>query len=324
LNIKDNNLRNKMKKLSIILFVILFSGVAIGGEYNYPNTWLKFGWDNDVIFQTDRYYTNGIRISYISKNHGHAFIDFLHLKNTYKENAYYSYSLSQDIFTPKNKNSTSLLVGDRPFSSSLLLSSNKIITNPAEKLIKQSEFQIGVIGKLGGGEWVQNGIHSLLPTSNLVTGWENQTETNFALNYGLEFEKLLTGNSIVHLSGILGSKLGLPYTYGETGVSLRLGNVHKYFSNLNLYSNRNVDVFVYSGIKGRLVGYNATIQGSLFSDADLKLSHPDINHFLYEVDTGINVAYRSIRLNLGVKYMSPEIETGDSHRWGYISFMFAL
>jgi len=313
-----------MKKLYIITFVILFSGLATAGEYTYPNSWFKFGWDNDVVFQTDRYYTNGMKISYFSKSQSHSFIDIIHLKSKYDENVFYGYSLSQDIFTPENKNSMSLSVRDRPFSSSLLLSSNKIITDGSGKLIKQSELQIGVIGKLGGGEWVQNGIHSLLPTSSIVSGWENQTETNIAINYGLEFERYFAGTSIIQLSGVLGGKLGLPNTYGEAGVNVRLGDVHKYFNHLNFYSQNNVEAFFYSSIKGKVVGYNATIQGGLFTDTALNLSHPNINHFLYEVDAGINFSYRSMKINLGAKYMSPELKTGGSHRWGYVSFMFAL
>jgi hypothetical protein len=296
----------------------------MAGEYEYPKRWIRFGWDNDFVFQTDQYYTNGLKISYISVASMPALIEFLHLNSSFDENTFYEYSITQDIFTPENKNARYQSKVDRPFSSSLLMSTNKIIVNGSKRYIKQSEFQFGVTGKLGGGEWVQNGIHSLLPTSAIVTGWDNQSETNLAINYGVNYEKLLAGNSTVHLSGMLGGKVGLPYTYGQGGLYVRLGNINKYFDHINFYSENELDAFVYSGLKGRIIGYNATIQGGLFSDTATKLNNPEIKHLVYEIDTGINLSYRSMKINFGIKFISAELKGADPHRWGYLSFMFAL
>ena len=311
-----------MKKLNLALLLIIISSLSKAGDYDYPVHWLIIGMDNDFVFQTDRYYTNGLKIEYFTKGPGPSLLDYLHLKDKPDENAFYGFSISQDIFTPEDKNSVASQLQDRPFASSLIFSSSKIITNNQKGLIRQSEFQIGLIGKLGGGELVQNGIHGILPTSSIVNGWENQIKTDLALNYGLEYEKQITRGQFFLISGMLGGKIGLPYTYAGTGFNFRIGEIDNYFNQLNFYSANKIDFFFYSGIKGKVVAYNATIQGGLFSNANLK--HPDINHFLYEFDTGINISYQSFKLNLGVKFISPEMKTGNNHRWGYISFMFAL
>ena len=73
-------------------------------------------------------------------------------------------------------------------------------------------------------------------------------------------------------------------------------------------------------MKGKLVAYNATIQGGLFSDSNYR----QLNYFQYEIDTGIQLSYASLKMNLGMKYISPELKKGSSHRWGYVSFMFAF
>ena len=187
------------------------------GDYDYPAHWLVIGLDNDFVFQTDRYYTNGLKIEYFTKGQGHSLLDYLHLKDNPDEKAFYCFSISQDIFTPEDKNSVARQLQDRPFASSLIFSSSKIITNNQKRLIRQSEFQIGLVGKLGGGEWVQNGIHGILPTSSIVNGWENQIKTDIALNYGLEYEKQITAGQLFQINGMLGGKIGLPYTYAVSG-----------------------------------------------------------------------------------------------------------
>jgi hypothetical protein len=311
-----------MKKLNLTILLIFISSLSQASDFDYPADWLVIGMDNDFVFQTDRYYTNGLKIEYFIKGRGPSLLDYLHLKDNPDEKAFYGFSISQGIFTPEDKNSVARQLQDRPFASSLIFSSSKIITNNQKRLIRQSEFQIGLVGKLGGGEWVQNGIHGILPTSSIVTGWENQIKTDIALNYGLEYEKQITGGQLFQINGMLGGKIGLPYTYAVSGFNFRIGNIDKYFNQLNFYSANKIDFFFYSGIKGRVVAYNATIQGGLFSNANL--NYPDINHFLYEFDTGINLSYQSFKLNLGVKLISPEMKNGKNHRWGYMSFMFAL
>ncbi len=311
-----------MKKLNLTVLLIFMSSLSQAGDYEYPADWLVIGMDNDFVFQTDRYYTNGLKIEYFTKGQGPSLLDYIHLKDKPNEKAIYGFSISQDIFTPEDKNSVASQLQDRPFASSLIFSSSKIIVNNQKRLISRSELQIGLMGKLGGGEWVQNGIHGILPTSSIVKGWENQIKTDIALNYGLEYEKQITRGQFFQISGMLGGKIGLPYTYAGTGFNFRIGEIDEYFNQLNFYSAKKIDFFFYSGIKGRVVAYNATIQGGLFSNANL--NQPDINHFLYEFDMGINLSYQSLKMNFGVKFISPELKNGKNHRWGYISFMFAL
>ncbi len=292
-----------MKRLTSIILLFYLFNFAQAGEADGPVQWLGVGLDNDVVFQTDKYYTNGLHLEFYTRRQGFPLINLFHLKNNINENSYYGFSISQDIFTPEEKNSIKMQIGDRPFASSLLISSSKTIVNDQKKMIRKSELQIGVLGKYSGGEFVQNGVHNLLPTSSVVDGWENQIKTTPALNYGLKYEKWLTGNHYVHLSGELDGKIGLPYTYAGTGLNVRVGAVDKYFKQLNFFSTEKVTSFFYSGIKGRFVAYNATLQREILSGSNA--NYPKINNFLYELDAGINVSYRSMKLNLGFKHYLP-------------------
>ncbi len=307
-----------MKKIILISFLFMTGTVVMGGDDTNRHRWISIGWDNDVIFQTDKYYTNGLKIEYFSRNRPHSVLKYFHFQAERDENFFSGYSLSQDIFTPADKYSLEKQIGDRPFASSLLLSSQSIVANNVTRVIKKSELQIGILGRLSGGEFVQNGIHGLLPTS----GWENQIRTQPVLNYSMQYEKLLAGNNYVHISGLLEGKLGLAHLFGGAGIQMRIGSVNEYFKHLNFYSSQHISSFYYTAIKGKLVGYNATIQGGLFSDAGSE--YPDINHLIYELDTGVNFSYRSVQVKLGLKVLSPEFKSGQLHRWGYLSFIVGI
>jgi hypothetical protein len=311
-----------MLRTIVLLSILILIGSAKSEEPEAPRHWIGFLWDNDVVFETDRYFTNGFKLDYVTSYETAAFASVLHLAHSPNENVFYGFSLGQEIFTPDKKDQVVVAQGDRPFSSSLIIGSSKTILDPVSRNIKRSEFQIGVIGKLGGGEVVQNGIHSLLPTSSQVNGWQNQTSSNLALNYGLSYQKLLIRTSNFHLDGLVGSTLGLPYTYAETGIILRFGKVQNYYKNMDWQVSDGINAYWYSGIKGRAVAYNATIQGSIFND-DNPLA-PALNHLVYELDSGLNLSYRSLNFKMGFKILSPEIANGKTHRWGYINFNFGF
>ena len=249
----------------------------------------------------------------------YVFLNKFHLSHENGDKSFYGITLNQDIFTP-NKHK---LDYDRPFASYLMLGSKKISVDYKKKFIKISELNIGILGKYGGGEWLQNGVHALLPTSAIIEGWKNQIETDIALNYGIEIEKGLIHEPYIGLSGLVQGKIGLPYTYAGTGLTLRAGQIESYFLNLGFQNSKGVKFYFFSNVTARYVAYNATIQGGLINP--YRGPHkPDIRPFVYEVNSGINLSFSKVQLELGLKQVSPEFKNGSSHRWGYLSFSIAL
>lgn len=308
-----------MKTLKTILFV-LFCLSLIGASNSFAQfNWLRLELSNDFVFQTDKYFTNGIQLEYYSNFMAESFLNKFHLAHKSGDKSFYAITLNQDIFTP-NKHK---LDYDRPFASYLMLGSKKISVSYKDKLIKKTELNIGILGKYGGGEWIQNSVHGLLPTSALVEGWENQIKTDIVLNYGLDIERGLLNKRYIGISGLMQGKIGLPYTYAGMGVKLRAGQVDDTLLNLGFQLNKGVKIYFFSNLTARYIAYNATIQGGLINSHHGP-NEPDIMPFLFEFDGGINLSFSKVKMELGFKQVSPEIKNGSSHRWGYLSFSIAL
>jgi len=312
-----------MKSIKLTLLLLLFVYPALSGDRVNSEHWLKISWANDIFFQSDKYFTNGFNFEYYSTNIGISFINYLHLPDQSIGNSYYGFGLKQNLFTPADFHHKKQLTNDRPFASYLVFTSNKIQTNNLTKLITKSEIEVGLIGQQSGGQWLQNSIHSILPASSFVPGWENQIQTDVILNYGIELEKGLLYNQNISLSGYLVGKLGSLHTYGGTGLRFRAGDIQNYFEYTDLSRTLDFQAYFFAGFGGKYVLYNATIQGGLFNKTDY-LNHPDISSFVYDIESGINLSFKNINMEIGTKYLSPEFLSGSNHFWGYISIMIGL
>lgn len=306
-----------------VLIGFLLAGMVMASDSGSPGQWLRVDWSNDFVFQTDQYYTNGLSLSYFSNRSFPALVDLIHLSTGTDDRSYHGVQLSQDIFTPVKHPEGGTSSTDRPFASYLILSTIKHSVNHTDKLIKSSSFDVGLMGKSSGGQWLQNGVHSILPTSSPVYGWENQLQNSLVLNYSLQFEKELFYRSMFSLSGNLSGQLGSLYTNAAVGLTLRVGMIDDYFKSLDFSSGSGWRGYAYSTISGKVVGYNAILQGSLF-ETNKNHYYPQTEPFVYQVNTGFKISYKTFKVDIGAKFLSPEIKNGSFHRWGYISFMFEL
>ena len=88
-------------------------------EVSYPKK-LSVVWANDVFFQTDRYFTNGLEIEYHAQAFERLSLANLLIDPMSESGAIYNIFLTHDIFTPKN------VLGDpeqtdRPYAGVLII-----------------------------------------------------------------------------------------------------------------------------------------------------------------------------------------------------------
>jgi hypothetical protein len=310
------------KVIYLSLWIGLFHASAWSKDHKENNQWFIFRLTNDIVFQTDKYYTNGINLEYITDKGIKIFepLHFLHNAGAVHFNAV---TLRQDIFTPEKRRTGQYNQLDRPFAAYVIAGSSKTSLDYTSKYVITSTFEVGVLGKYAGGEIVQNTVHSLLPTSSHVFGWENQIKSDLALNFGLEIEKGFLTYPWFGLSANVWGKAGLPYTYAGTGLTIRIGEYLHYFSNLGFYGNSGWQVYFFSTLNTNLVLYNATIQGGLFHPVRKSIS-PKLTSLIFKAKGGLHLSYKSYALELGMQQVSPEFKNGTLHRWGYISFIIQL
>jgi len=305
------------RKILILALLFQTSLLAQSKPKNIlDKTFIQFKWSNDFVYDTDYYYTNGFAFEVMGPWAKGNPINSILIPSTSKSINQFGVTLTQDIFTPQEKyNVEEQLKGDRPFAAYMLLGFIKKSFNPERNIKIISEVQVGVLGPAALGKETQDGIHDMLPTSKRLNGWENQISNTLAINYSIEVYKSLFSLRWFNLYGSAKGKLGIPFTHLEIGSSIRLGWFGLYPQGFESFSKRNWTAYFFVEAFGRIVGYNATMQGGLFNTSIYTLS--DINNFLVNYKLGVTFGYKLFTLELASTYNSPEFPEALSHKWAY-------
>ena len=289
--------------------------------------------DNDILDYTDRFYTNGIRFDLIAPIFHQSPLSRLLLPYWRRGINYYGISLVQNIYTPSTTKEDKILYEDRPYSSYLYFGSFKITNDPIGHFRQRSELDLGIIGPNACGESVQKSFHSGVPPNSEPLGWEYQIKNDFILNYSVMMERGLYQRNNLEFIGMGSSNIGSLYTNLSCGFRFRVGLINPYFSNLGISKRqknkvdglRNTQSFFFVTGNGKLVGYDATLQGGLFNKASTYfITGSDISRFTFQGTAGLSVTFSGLKLDVEQFLLSPEFHRGWWHKWVHIAFTFAL
>ena len=282
----------------------------------------EFRWSNDFVYQTDRYYTNGFAIEYLKSQTEDSNLNSILLTSKFNDLVVSGYTLIQDIFTPKAKfYIPDQLKDDRPFASYILLGVKKLSFNEKTNIELYSELQTGILGPSALGEQTQNGIHSTLP-SGKVNGWENQISNSFMLNYSVRIQKYLRVTNPIEISGFASTQIGLPFTNVGAGIQSRIGMFSLFPEEFAYFSSKHLELYLILSTEINIVGYNATLQGGLFSESIYTLN--SINRVVGKGSIGFNLRYKTFRLKYSQQFLTPEFSGAAIHSWGFLSLIYAI
>lgn len=304
------------------------SMITLSGE-----TLLRVNFDNDILDYTDRFFTNGIKIEIISPGFQMNPLRRLMLPYWGPGTNYYGLSLVQNMFTPSTTKTGGILFGDRPYAAYLYVGSFKITNDPAHRFRQTSELDVGIIGPNSYGEWVQRSFHNAVPTNNEPLGWEYQIKNDLVLNYSIGYEKgIISGKNFEFLLASTGN-VGTLYTNFGGGGQLRAGWFNPYFSNLGIAKKqvlqssglRKVQFFIFIKGSGKLVGYDATLQGGFFNKtSSYTLPSDKISRVVFQGSAGVAFSLNGIRLDAEQFILSPEFHDGWWHKWVHLALSFCL
>jgi len=241
----------------------------------------------------------------------------------------HGFLLSLTAFTPDSLNTRDPIHDDRPYSSLLAVSTDRVAARGREAWATQ--LSIGVLG-LRVAERAQRGIHcwggrpceTERPYDPI--GWRNQISDGgepTAL-YRATYLRLLTesprggdGQKAVNVqtSARAGGSIGY-YTGLDAGLTTRVGWIQTpfwAFTNTPLGSvNQRVDdggatdkryeLFWYGSLRPRLVAYNALLQGQ-FRDSRVVIPATNLERFVTEFDTGISVGMLTPKVNASLTWV---------------------
>ena len=293
----------------------------------------RINFDNDIFDNTDRYYTNGIRFDFISPALKQSPLSWLMVPYWGKGINYYGLSIGQNMYTPSTTKVGGIHYGDRPYAAYLFLGSFKISNDPAKRFRQTSELDLGVIGPSAFGDFLQKTVHNNLPTNSEPLGWEYQIQDDVILNYNLTYEKGILSTRRVELNLNGTGALGTLYTNMGGGFQFRAGRLNPYFGSYG-YSKKKVNkpmgyskfqVFVLVTSLGKLIGYDATLEGGMFNKSSIyTLTRNEISPLTYQGSTGITLSYEGFRLDLEQFLLSPEFHGCAWHKWGHVGLTISM
>jgi lipid A 3-O-deacylase len=295
--------------------------------------YFKLQFDNDLLDNTDRFYTNGIRFEYICPALSGSPLSKLMIPYWRPGTNYYGMSLVQNMYTPSETKVGGILYGDRPFASYLYVSAFKTTNDPVHLLRQTTDLQIGVIGPASLGGSVQTLFHESVPTNDKPLGWEYQIENDLLLNYEACYEKGIISSRHAELNLTGGGILGTVYTNMSAGFHFRTGAMQPYFKTLgfskrsvNLQKGmRNTQYYIFANATGTAVGYDATLQGGMFNrNSPYTIPADSISRFRFSGSAGIVLAYGGARLDVEQHFLSPEFSGGTWHLWMGIGLSFSF
>jgi len=309
----------------LIYIKIFFLSVAYlhGQNINVQDDQIfEIKWSNDFVFSSDYYFSNGLELVYYAPAFKKSPVRHLLISHKEAYNIWYGLTLTQHFFTPRDLSGNEINLTDRPFASYLLIGQKPISAMQDRQIKITSEIRTGIFGKYSGGQSIQNGIHELLPASKPVSGWHSQLNSEIALNYILKVEKGLTNSPFFNAIPYAEVLMGTPYTDLSGGIRFVIGKQNSLFIDPGVRNCSNMELYVFTDMSGRLVGYNATLQGGLFS-TDSHALH-SINRLVGQFTTGIVWRVNRFSIEYGQTFLAKEFDSGLSHKWAYVSLKLAF
>jgi lipid A 3-O-deacylase len=186
-------------------------------------------WENDHFVQTDRGFTNGLKLTWITADKempgAKSWLDrqIFVLKPGFKH--FRSYSLRQDMFTPDDLTEVELIEWGRPYAGYLEFELG------AHSLSRFRAaywgLSVGVVGPLSVAEHAQKLIH-LSGRPDWPEGWQHQLKNELAVQLYSENKWRISLAGREKGPGLdiipqVGGGLGNVYTYAHSGFQVRLG-----------------------------------------------------------------------------------------------------
>ena len=295
-----------------------------------PERWLSYTCANDLFFHTDYYFTQGMTLTLVHPVLARLPMRHLLVTGPCNSTQYYGLTLHYDGFTPLRIQDPFIRVGDRPYATYLYASLFRVNNQPARHQRLTTALEIGFIGPAAGGKELQTTIHRITGYAE-PHGWDFQIRNAPLLGYRVVYEKQFAAAHHAELLGSAEASLGTLYTYIDTGILIRAGQLTPYFANLGgARPGRRPgaepwQLYGQATLTGRLVGYDATLQGGIFTNNNPYTIAPDnVNRAVLRSSGGVVLTHGGLSFAATATWISPEFAGGRTHRWGQLGITTAF
>lgn len=274
------------------------SAPSLAGENNGA---LLIQWDNDKVVDTDRHYTNGMRIAYTAdtpagwiKDSGATLADIFGFTDHSALRA--GWTLGQDMYTPEDVETFTPDPQDRPYAGWTYV--GLTVQNDYKNTQDTMELDLGVVGPSAHAGQTQNAFHRLI-NSPISHGWRSQIDDEIGLLatrtykmrsdprlvYGSDWlETDLIGHGTAQLGNVrTGAGLGATARVGEN-LAEDFGPIFGTFA-LPHKRPREITYSAFIGAEVRGVARDIFLDGNTFTNSP----SVDKNPFVIEARSGFTV-----------------------------------
>lgn len=325
-----------------------------------PESWTAtLHFENDLFADTDRFYTNGIKVSFVSpemkwfqdldflkQQHlparlANGFIGLLPWSADAERQRNISLSVGQLMFTPRDITRTDLIRDDRPYSGWLYGSA--AFHSKTYRRLDTFELQLGFTGPWSLAHEAQDLVHDIRGIDK-AQGWRNQidTEPGVALIYDrrlrvfprADFYGQWGVDAIAHGGGAVGTV----FTHASVGMEARLGwnlptdfgtGIIRPAGEINMPTDtrdaryqsagRDLSAYLSASLGGRFVLRDIFLDGNTFEDSHDVDKEPVVG----EVILGASVLWGRFKLSYAHVVRTHEFETQrGTQQFGSVSLSF--
>src|ERR1051326_5868868 len=291
-----------MRGRGLICSTLLLLGSVISGTAD--NGWerqiLSATEENDLTACTDRHYTQGIRLTYLSRDDAlprwlEKFSNFLPSPGLEVQARKFGIGVGQEIYTPADLKTARLITDDRPYAGWLFTSltlQRRGEVSPAWLAKEDLRLDVGTLGPESLAEAAQKAAHTKKPR-----GWKNQldTEVAFALRYQRRYRYQFWHEDrwsaeILPVGRLNG---GTVDTSLGVGGMLRSGyHIPNEFEAATQPTATYYGVYLFSSADGQYVIRNIFLDGNTFVTSHHVAKEP----LVAELRAGVTVVLKSIEL----------------------------
>ena len=286
----------------------------------------NFFFENDLFSTTDSQYSSGEKLGllYHVENPTNPLYNLFAL-NFGEYDAYVSFALVNQIYTPVDLTDPNLIVDDRPYAGWTYVEYG--IHKSSKENLRSLYLHVGMVGPASKSEQIQKGIHEITG-SNPPMGWDNQLENELGVNLKYVHKWRFVPKTIAGIESSL-----IPFVEGDLGnisTKLMVGaggsfgwNIPKDFGVTTLDTGGEVGVPVLDECKYmrkkdwsfsfNLAAYGSAIAHDIFLDGNtFRDSHSvDKKNFVAYLGFGFTARYKSFVLDFTQTKSTPKFKEED-------------
>ena len=296
-------------KLRLVAFVLFCTTMLFAQQIDQQ---LEISIANDKLFLRDRYYTNGLFITY-KQDLENSFI----LNKTPNNKLQLNLTIGNETYTPENLNSFNTNDFDRPFAGWLF---GKIeVASVKKKNTFFIAFETGITGKESLSGKLQIAIHDFFNIDNPT--WAEEIAFKWLVNIKANYLITVAENKNNAVLWNIGSSLGSKDVFAESGIQYYFGKFNdlQNSSRFGMIDKTKANEFFGSlSFRYKYVVHNTLIQGSVFKE-DVLFTAEVSNHVL-NFSVGIGLKRKSNTFKLLGTFNTKETPLSTSHIYGMLTY----